>query len=53
MVDNESTGGGGKVGFTGRVAIGYDHGYDGEVFHLSPHLDEEYIEGFVEGFDRG
>jgi hypothetical protein len=35
--------------FTGRVAIGYDHGYDAEVFYLGLALDEKYVEGFVEG----
>ncbi len=49
MVDNESSGGGGEEGFTGRAAIGYDHGYDGKVFYLGLALDERYIEGFVEG----
>jgi hypothetical protein len=28
------SGGGGDKPFTGRAAIGYDHGYDGEVFYL-------------------
>src|SRR3954471_11819408 len=43
-------GGGGKgEGFTGRAAIGYDHGYDGEVFYLGLALDPSYIEGWVEG----
>ena len=32
-----------------REAIGYDHGYDGEVFYLGLALDPAYIEGFVEG----
>jgi hypothetical protein len=32
-----------------RAALGYDHGYDGEVFYLGLALDEKYIEGFVEG----
>jgi hypothetical protein len=36
--------GGGEEGFTGRAAIGYDHGYD-----LSLALDERYVEGWVEG----
>ena len=49
MVDNESSGGGGEEGFTGRAAIGYDHGYDGEVFYLGLALDPAYIEGWVEG----
>jgi len=49
MVGRGSSGGGGEEGFTGRAAIGYDHGYDGEVFYLGLALDEKYIEGFVEG----
>ncbi len=32
-----------------REAIGYDHGYDAEVFYLGLALDERYVEGFVEG----
>lgn len=43
------SGGGGAEGFTGRAAIGYDHGYDGEVFYLGLALDPAYVEGFVEG----
>ena len=39
----------GQEGFTGRAAIGYDHGYDTEVFYLGLALDERYVEGFVEG----
>ena len=35
--------------FEGRAAIGYDHGYDAEVFYLGLALDERYVEGFVEG----
>ncbi len=34
---------------SGRAAIGYDHGYDGEVFYLGLALDPAYVEGFVEG----
>jgi hypothetical protein len=49
MVGRGSSGGGGEEGFTGRAAIGYDHGYDGEVFYLGLALDERYIEGWVEG----
>jgi hypothetical protein len=41
--------GGGKEGFTGRAAIGYDHGYDGEVFYLGLALDPHYVDGWVEG----
>ena len=29
------------------AAIGYDHGYDAEVFYLGLALDERYVEGFV------
>jgi len=43
------SGGGGEGGFAGRAAIGYDHGYDGEVFYLGLALDPAYVEGFVEG----
>ncbi len=35
--------------FEGRGAVGYDHGYDGEVFYLGLALDPNYVEGFVEG----
>jgi len=49
MVGNGSSGGGGEEGFTGRAAIGYDHGYDAEVFYLGLPLDPAYIEGWVEG----
>ena len=35
--------------FEGRAAIGYDHGYDAEVFYLRFALDPAYVEGFVEG----
>jgi hypothetical protein len=38
MVGSRSSGGG--EGFTGRAAIGYDHGYDGEIFHLALALEE-------------
>ena len=41
--------GGGEEGFTGRAAIGYDHGYDGEVFYLGLALDPHYVDGWVEG----
>jgi hypothetical protein len=41
------------VGSEGREAIGYDHGYDAEVFYLGLALDEKYIEGFVEDAWRG
>ena len=39
---------GGEEAFTGRAAIGYDHGYDAEVFYLGLALDPAYVEGFVE-----
>jgi hypothetical protein len=39
----------GEEGFTGRAAIGYDYGYDGEVFYLGLALDPHYVEGWVEG----
>lgn len=45
----EGGGGGGEEVFTGRGALGYDHGYDGEVFYLGLALDPAYVEGFVEG----
>ena len=48
MVGSGSSGGG-EEGFTGRAAIGYDHGYDGEVFYLGLALDERYVDGWVEG----
>jgi hypothetical protein len=32
MVGSGSSGGGGEEGFTDRAAIGYDHGYEAEVF---------------------
>jgi hypothetical protein len=32
-----------------RSALGYEHGYDAEVFYLGLALDERYVEGFVEG----
>jgi len=49
MVSGSLSGGGGEEGFTGRAAIGYDHGYDGEVFYLGLALDERYVEGRVGG----
>ncbi len=39
--------------FEGRAAVGYDHGYDGEMFYFGLVLDEKYVEGFVEGAWRG
>jgi hypothetical protein len=35
--------------FEGRAAIGYDDGYDAEVFYLGLALDPAYVEGFIEG----
>ncbi len=49
MVGSGSSGGGGGEGFTGRAAIGYDHGYDAEVFYLGLALDPHYVDGWVEG----
>jgi hypothetical protein len=49
-VDGGSLSGGGEgEGFTGRAAVGYDHGFDGEVFYLGLALDPNYVDGFVEG----
>ena len=49
MVGRGSSGGRGEEGFIRRAAIGYDHGYDGEVFYLGLALDERYVDGWVEG----
>jgi hypothetical protein len=49
MVGRGSSGGGGDEPFTGRAAIGYDHGYDGEIFYLGLALDPHYVDGWVEG----
>ena len=49
MVGGSLSGGGREEGFAGRAAIGYDHGYDGEVFYLGLALDPAYVEGWVEG----
>jgi len=35
--------------FEGIAAIGYDHGYNAQKFYLGLALDQNYIEGFVEG----
>ena len=35
--------------FEGRGAVGYDHGYDAEIFYLGLALDPNYVEGFVAG----
>jgi hypothetical protein len=48
-VGSGSSGGGGEEGFTGRAALGYDHGYDGEVFYFGLALDPHYVDGWVEG----
>lgn len=34
---------------TGTAAVGYDHGYDFDVFYEGSAADEEYVRGFVEG----
>jgi hypothetical protein len=47
--NTENPDNGGGEGFTGRAAIGFDHGYDGELFYLGLALDERYVEGWVEG----
>ncbi len=31
----------------GRETMGYEHGYDAEVFYLGLALDQQYIEGYV------
>jgi len=49
MVGSGSSSGGEEEGLTGRAAIGYDHGYDGEVFYLGLALDPHYVDGRVEG----
>jgi hypothetical protein len=49
MVGSGSSGGGGEEDFTGRAAIGFDLGYDGEVFYLGLALDPRYVDGWVEG----
>lgn len=49
MVGTSSSSRGGEEGFTGRAAIGYDHGYDAEIFYLGLALDPAYVEGWVEG----
>jgi hypothetical protein len=45
VVERGSSSSGGEKSFTGRAAIGYDHGYDKEVFYLGLALDERYVEG--------
>ena len=52
MVGSSSSGGG-EEGFTGRAAIGYDHGYDAEVFYLGLGLDPAYVEGCLERIREG
>ena len=49
MVGSGSSSEGEEEGFTPRAAIGYDHGYDGEVFYLGLALDPHYVDGRVEG----
>ncbi len=44
------SGGGGEGGFTGRAALGYDHGYDAEVFCLGLAFDPAYVEGSWRAF---
>jgi hypothetical protein len=48
-VVGDGTSGGGGEPFTGRAAMGYYHGYDGEIFYLGLALDPAYVEGWVEG----
>lgn len=49
MVGGASSGGGGEEEpFTGRAAIGYDHGHDAEVFYIGLALDPAYVEGCLE-----
>ena len=48
MAGTGSACGGGDEPFTGRAAIGYDHGYDGEVLISGSPWNPAYIEGFVE-----
>ena len=50
MVGSSSFGGRGEEGCIGRAAIGYGHGYDGEIFYLGLALDERYVEGWFEGY---
>jgi hypothetical protein len=38
-----------RMGSEDSEAIGYDHGYDAEVFYLRLAVYEKYVEGFVEG----
>jgi hypothetical protein len=49
MVGIGSSAGGEEEGFTGRAAIGYDHGYDAQLYYLGLALDKRYVEGWVEG----
>ena len=42
MVGRGLLSGGGDEPFTGRSTIGYDHGYDGELFYLGSALDPAY-----------
>jgi hypothetical protein len=36
------------MGSEDEEALGYDHGYDGEVFYLGLALGEKYVEGCLE-----
>ena len=38
-----------RAELTGMAAIGYDYGYDAEIFYEGHADDEEYVRGFVEG----
>jgi hypothetical protein len=49
MVGRGSSSGGGDEPFTGRAAIGYDHGYDVQLSYLGLALDAAYFEEFVQG----
>ena len=39
--------------FEGRVAVGYDHGYDTQKFYLGLALDPKYIKGSSKAAWRG
>jgi hypothetical protein len=53
MVGRGSSGSGGKEGFTGRAATGYDHGYDAEDLYFGLALHPRHVEDFVEGGRHG
>jgi hypothetical protein len=45
--ESRGTGDGGEEGdFTGRAAIGYDHGYEAEGFHLGLALDAAVLKAW-------